>query len=61
MSDDKTKQGYQDDSKIANDELSYWRKALGVSRKKIIRLMKELKTRAVSKIRLYIKSHRNIP
>lgn len=55
MSDDKSKQGYQDDSKIALDELSYWSRKWGVKHKEIVDAIEATGSHAVSTIEQYLK------
>lgn len=55
MSDDKSKQGYQDDSKIAIDELEYWTKKWGVTKDQILNAFVKTNSRAVSKIEKYLR------
>lgn len=61
MSDDKSKQGYQDDSKIAEDELSYWCKKWDVSPDTIRDAIDCTGSHAVSKIEAHLKLTGAIP
>lgn len=55
MSDDKSKQGYQDDSKIAKDELTYWSNKWQVPKEVIINAIDCTGSHAASKIEAFLK------
>lgn len=60
MSDDKSKQGYQDDSKIANDEFSYWCKKWNITNKELRAAIRNTKSHAVSVVEKYLRDNGKI-
>jgi hypothetical protein len=54
MSDDKSKQGYQDDSKIARDEYAYWCRKWKITRSQLHNAITETSSHAVSVVRSYL-------
>lgn len=52
--DDKTKKGWQDDVKIAKDEIPYWSKKWGVSADTIKNAIEATRSHAVSKIEEFL-------
>lgn len=55
MSDDKKKQGYQDDAKIADDEFPYWCRKWNIQSRDLQKAIDETGSRAVSVIECYLR------
>lgn len=55
MADDKSKQDYRDDSKIADDELYYWSNKWSVSKETILQAIEQTGSHAVSTIEEFLK------